>query len=83
MNVDDIRYLFDYDRWATTKILEVLDGVPDEVWSRTHVIGDVGLGNILVHHLGATQRWRNGIQRTGVQPEPELEPLPSVRDLHR
>ena len=81
MNVDDIRYLFDYDRWATTRVLDALDGVPDDVWSRTDVIGEMGLGGILVHHLGATQRWRHGIQRTGEQPAPEEEPLLSIAEL--
>ena len=57
MNVDDVRYLFDYDRWATTRVLDALDRVSDEVWARTNVIGDMGPGGILVRHLGATQRW--------------------------
>ena len=31
MTPDEIRYLFDYDRWATERILAKLDGVPDEI----------------------------------------------------
>ena len=81
MNVDDIRYLFDYDRWATTRVLDALDGVPDDVWSRRDVIGEMGLGGILVHHLGATQRWRHAIQRAGEHPAPEEEPLLSIAVL--
>ena len=46
------------------------------------LIGDRGLGGILVHHLGATQRWRHGFQDTGESPEPELEPLPTIGELH-
>jgi uncharacterized damage-inducible protein DinB len=78
---DEIRYLFDYDRWATERVLAVLDGVPDEVWSRSDAIGERGLGGILVHQLGAAQRWRHAIQETGIQPRPEREPLPSIDQL--
>ena len=81
MNVDDVRYLFDYDRWATTRVLDALDRVSDEVWARTNEIGEMGLGGILVHQLGATQRWRHAIEQTGEQPAPEEEPLLSVDEL--
>jgi len=81
MNVDDVRYLFEYDRWATTRVLDALDGVSDEVWARTNEIGEMGLGGILVHQLGATQRWRHAIEQTGEQPAPEEEPLLSVDEL--
>jgi len=42
-----------------------------------------GVGSILVHHLGASQRWRIGFetQGTGEGPEPELEPLPTIDEL--
>ena len=38
---------------------------------------------ILVHHLGASQRWRIAFetQGTGEGPEPELEPLPTIDEL--
>jgi uncharacterized damage-inducible protein DinB len=81
MQVDDIRWLFQYDRWATRRVLTVLDGLDPEAWTRANAVGDRGLGGILVHHLGASQRWRHGIQRDGIEPEPELEPLPSIDEL--
>ena len=77
MNVADIRYLFGFDHWATARILAVVDGVDEAVWGATGVVGDRGLGTILVHHLGASQRWRNGLLETGVVPRPEREPLPT------
>jgi len=42
-----------------------------------------GLGDILVHHLGASQRWRIAFQTqgTGESPEPEREPLPTIDQL--
>jgi len=48
------------------------------VWNRTNVVGERGLGEMLVHHLGASQRWRHSFQETGESPEPELDPLPTI-----
>ena len=77
MRLADIRYLFAYDRWATRRILASVDGVAPVVWGATGAVGDRGLGLILVHALGAHQRWRNGLAGTGLSPRPELELLPS------
>ena len=81
MTPDEVRFLFAYDRWATLRVLAVLDGLDSAVWDRTNVVGERGLGAILVHHLGASQRWRHGFQQTGESPEPELEPLPTIDRL--
>jgi uncharacterized damage-inducible protein DinB len=80
MQADEIRFLFAYDRWATRRVLTVLDGLDPAVWTRTHVVDERGLGGILVHHLGASQRWRIGLESQGDDegPSPELEPLPTV-----
>ena len=50
------------------------------MWTRTHVVDEWGLGH-LVHHLGASQRWRHAFQDTGESPEPEAEPLPTIDQL--
>jgi uncharacterized damage-inducible protein DinB len=81
MDQADIRYLFDFDRWATRRVLSVVDGLPEAVWGATGVIGDRGLGAILVHHLGAHQRWRHGLSGSDLEPRPEREPLPSPAGL--
>jgi uncharacterized damage-inducible protein DinB len=81
MQTNEVRFLFDYDRWATKRVLAVLDGLDPEVWSRTNVVDERGLGGILVHQLGAAQRWRHGFQDTGEEPTPEEEPLPTIADL--
>jgi uncharacterized damage-inducible protein DinB len=81
MTPAEIRYLFDYDRWATEHVLAVLDGVPEEIWAKSDAVGERGLGGILVHQLGAAQRWRHGIQQSDIEPRPELEPLPTVDEL--
>ena len=81
MQLDEVRFLYAYDRWATRRVLAVLDGLDDAVWVRADVVGERGLGAILVHHLGASQRWRHGFQDTGESPEPENEPLPTIDQL--
>ena len=35
MQPDEVRFLFAYDRWATRKVLAVLDGLDPAVWERT------------------------------------------------
>jgi uncharacterized damage-inducible protein DinB len=83
MQADEIRFLFAYDRWATRRVLAALDGLDPAVWTRTHVVDERGLGGILVHHLGASQRWRVAFQTQGdgEGPRPENEPLPTIDRL--
>ena len=83
MQADEIRFLYAYDRWATRRVLAVLDGVDQAVWGRTDIVGERGLGSILVHHLGASVRWRIAFQSEGDEEGPELEnePLPTVNEL--
>ena len=81
MKADEIRWLFSYDRWATRRVLAVLDGLDPAVWARPDVVGDRGLGGVLVHHLGASMRWRHALQQSGESPEPEREPLPTIDQL--
>jgi len=82
VRMDDVRFLTDFDRWATRRVLAVIDGVDDVLWSTPNAIGDRGLGGILVHQLGATQRWRHGLSLTpGDGPRPERGPLPSPAEL--
>jgi uncharacterized damage-inducible protein DinB len=83
MLAEEIRFLFAYDRWATIRVLSVLDDLDPVAWARTDVVGERGLGEILVHHLGASQRWRIGFETQGTDegPEPELQPLPTIDEL--
>jgi len=84
MQADEIRFLFEYDRWATGRVLAGLDGLDPALWSRTNMIDTRGLGGVLVHQLGAAQRWRIAFETQGEAegPHPEDEPLPSVEELH-
>jgi len=83
MQTDEVRFLFAYDRWATQRVLAKLDGLDPSVWSRTNVVDERGLGGILVHHLGASQRWRHAFQDTGEEPHPEDDPLPTIDELRQ
>jgi uncharacterized damage-inducible protein DinB len=80
-SVDELRDLFAYDRWATERLLRALDGIDDATWSAANVIDERGLGGILVHMLGAYQRWRHGLADDDETPRPEREPLPSPAEL--
>jgi hypothetical protein len=75
MTIDDVRYRFACDRWATDKVLHRIDGIDERVWSASGVFDERGLGGILINHLGATQRWRHGLIEDGLRPRPEQEPL--------
>lgn len=78
MRIDDVRFLFGYERWATGRILAVLPDLDEGTWAEPNAIGERGLGGILVHHLGAAQRWRHGLGLLpGDLPRPEREALPS------
>jgi uncharacterized damage-inducible protein DinB len=83
MTIDDLRYLFAYDRWATEKVLRSAGRLAKRDWPAGEAVGSRRLADILVHALGAHQRWRNGLAGTGVNPRPEREPLPSVAELQR
>ena len=81
MDQTDVRFLFDYDRWSTRRVLDAAVGIDDATWSAENAIDERGLGGILVHQLGAHQRWRHGISQSGEEPAPEAEPLPSLAEL--
>jgi uncharacterized damage-inducible protein DinB len=81
VTLDDIRYLFAYDRWATEKVLDAGARLPTRAWTAGDAVGERRLADILVHALGAHQRWRNGLAGTGLRPRPEREPPLSLADL--
>jgi uncharacterized damage-inducible protein DinB len=81
MSVEEIRELFAYDRWATERLLRALDGIDEETWTRSEVIDQRGLGGVLVHMLGAYQRWLHGLAEDGGEWRPERGPLPSTTEL--
>jgi uncharacterized damage-inducible protein DinB len=71
MRLDDVRFLVAFDQWATTRILDALergDGIDPTTWAAPNMVDERGLGAILIHHLGATQRWRTGLADLGGEP---------------
>ena len=81
MDVADIRFLFAYDRWATEKVLALARTVPLEEWSESNRIDRRGLGGIMLHALGAHERWRSGWQRLALPARRETGSLPTVDEL--
>jgi len=81
VKAEEIRFFFGYDRWATRRVLNASQGIEPDVWSRPEVVGERGLGGVLVHALGAHERWRNAWQGSSDQPRPEREPLLSPAEL--
>lgn len=81
MRIDDVRFLFEYDRWATRRVLDAAARLPAADWGGGPRIDERTLGEILVHQLGASQRWRHGLADDGRTPRPEREPLPTVEEL--
>lgn len=81
MRADDIRFLFAFDRWATTKILDTSRTVMEDDWTESNRIDRRGLGGILVHALGAHERWRSGWQDLPRPPKREDMPIISAVEL--
>jgi uncharacterized damage-inducible protein DinB len=81
MNSADVRFLFGYDRWAMDRVLTACVGIDDVIWTASDAIDQRGLAGILVHALGAHQRWRLGLGGSDESPRPEQAPLPSVAEL--
>ena len=78
MLVADIRFVFAFDQWASRRVLDAAAGIDETTWSARNVIDERGLGGILVHQLGSTQRWRHGLSGSAEQPRPEKGPLPTI-----
>jgi uncharacterized damage-inducible protein DinB len=75
---DALRWLNGYDRWATGRLMSAVGDLAGDAWSGGRTVGDRALGPILVHVLGAHQRWRSFWEGRSDEPRPEKGPLPSA-----
>ena len=83
MQADKVRFLFAYDRWATRRLLGVLDGLDPALWARTDVVGErvwaaSSSTTSALPSAGASD-WKRRAPTRG--PEPELEPLPTIEEF--
>jgi uncharacterized damage-inducible protein DinB len=73
MNTGDIRFLFDYNRWANARILDVCAGVRAEEFLAPSPYPHSGLRGTLVHiHFAQwiwRQRWEGRSPTARIQPE--------------
>jgi uncharacterized damage-inducible protein DinB len=81
IDAEALRFLNGYERYATTRILDAAADIDGATWSKANEIGERGMGGILVHHLGAYQRWRHFLSGSPEEPRPEDEPLLNVDGL--
>lgn len=82
MTLDDLRFLYGYDQWATRKVLAAAGRLRKRDWPGETTIDRRNLGEILVHALGAHQRWRHGLSEVaGPYPQPERGPMLTVATL--
>ena len=81
MRPTEILFLYDYDRWATGQVLDASLDLDADAWSAESVIGDRGIGGILVHALGAHERWRSGFEGRYRPPMREEAALPDPDEL--
>jgi uncharacterized damage-inducible protein DinB len=81
MTFNDVKRLFDYNRWANVAIFEALAGIPADAYSRDLQSSHGGLHGTLSHLVGAEKIW---LSRWVGRPEPRLiEPseFPALREL--
>ena len=63
MNVDDLRFLFEYDRWANARMFEAVDALTDEQFASVR--------ETLAHIIGVEWIWFQRCNRVSPRSAPE------------
>ncbi len=83
MNPRDIQTLFDFDKWATERILDVVATLSDEQFSKNLNSSHGGIRGTLVHIYAADlvwlERWK-GTSPTAMVKEHEVPTFPMLKD---
>ncbi|HEY5615455.1 MAG TPA: DinB family protein [Bacteroidota bacterium] len=57
MTLNDIKILFDFDKWATNRILEIVATLPEDLYSKSLNSSHGGIRGTLVHTFSADWVW--------------------------
>jgi uncharacterized damage-inducible protein DinB len=82
MTLDEMKTLFDYDRWADLRVLEKISGLSADQYSRNLGSSFGGIGGTLLHILSANNVWLsrwNGDEAVPLNPE-NFQTCESVRE---
>ena len=83
MQADDIRWLFAYDRWATRRVLDVLDDLDPGLWTGTGASAIAASARSWSTISAPRSAGASGSSRRARTegPSPERDPLPAVDEL--
>ena len=82
MRVSEIQTMFDYDRWATGRILQAAGALTPEEFAAPSPLGGPGVRDTLIHLVDAMLGWRlrwEGQADEDLQPD-QFESLAAVSD---
>jgi uncharacterized damage-inducible protein DinB len=81
MNVQDIRYLFDYTHWANHLILDAVEAISVEEQMRDHGFSFQSMHGTLVHMLFAEWAWLNRWQGNSPSAPLRAEDFPDLASI--
>lgn len=81
MQIDDIRFLFAYDQWASRKVLNAAGGLAEELWPAAEPIGARRLGEIWSTPPGRTSAGATGCPAAKSGRRRSTSRLPTVAAL--